>query len=141
MTLTTGAPPAIAVLRCSGFWTLLLALVHVAATPFFYGDGVSSLVDGGVVGAVDADPELASLRGAAFWYVTVGIFLGLVGAFVLAGERRGRGAPDGFAVALAATGLWGVVLSPVSGFWAFFPIAWLAHRSSVSRPSPIVTRR
>lgn len=68
--------------------------------------------------------------------MTVGLFLGLVGAVVMVGERRGRGAPDGFAVALVVTGLWGVVLSPVSGFWAFFPIAWLAHRTRGRRRLP-----
>lgn len=116
--------------RCSGFWTLALAVVHVATASAFYGDSVRSIVDAGVLGAVDSDPGLATLRGAAFWYVTVGLFLGLIGWVVMVAERHGLGAPRGFAVAMAATGVWGVLFSPVSGFWLFFPIAWLARRNT-----------
>ena len=116
--------------RCSGFWTSVLAVVHLATASAFYGDSVRSIVDAGVLGAVDSDPELATLRGAAFWYITVGLFLGLIGWVVMVAERRGQGAPRGFAVVMAVTGLWGVLLVPVSGFWLFFPIAWLAWRNT-----------
>ncbi|GAB2648591.1 DUF6463 family protein [Kribbella swartbergensis] len=119
--------------RCSGFWTVLLALIHVLTTSFFYGDSVRSILAGGVLGAVDEDPGLATLRGAAFWYLTSGLFLGLVGSMVLAAERRGDGAPRGFAWVMLVAGAWGVLLSPVSGFWLFFPIAWLARRTSTHR--------
>ncbi|WP_324605891.1 DUF6463 family protein [Isoptericola variabilis] len=121
------------VVRCSGFWTVVLAAVHVAATPVFYPESVRSILDARVLGAVDSDPAQATLRGVAFWYVTVGLVLGLVGSSVMAAERRGDGAPRGFATLMAATGLWGVVLSAVSGFWFSFPIAWLARRSSRRR--------
>jgi hypothetical protein len=116
--------------RCSGFWTSVLAVVHLATAPAFYGDSVRSSLDAGVLGAVDSDPDLATLRGAAFWYVTVGLFLGLIGWVVMVAERRGQGAPRGFAMVMAATGVWGVLLVPVSGFWLFFPIAWLAWRNT-----------
>lgn len=127
----------------SGFWTLLLALVHLGMTPVFYGESLRSILDGGVLGAVDADPELATLRAAAFFYLTTGIFLALVGWMVMGAERRGDGAPRGYATALAVTGAWGVVLSPVSGFWLFFVLAWLARRSTARRvsgplPSPAI---
>ncbi|AEG43527.1 hypothetical protein L600_000200001300 [Isoptericola variabilis J7] len=112
---------------------MVLAAVHVAATPVFYPESVRSILDARVLGAVDSDPAQATLRGVAFWYVTVGLVLGLVGSSVMAAERRGDGAPRGFATLMAATGLWGVVLSAVSGFWFSFPIAWLARRSSRRR--------
>ncbi|WP_125777141.1 DUF6463 family protein [Antribacter gilvus] len=131
--------------RCSGFWTVLLAVVHVSTAPLFYADSLRSILEAGVLGALDKDPELATLRGAAFWYVTVGLFLGLVGVMVLRAERRGEGAPRGFAGALAATGVWGVVLTPASGFWLFLPLAWLAWRSTArahrgTEPAGLATR-
>ena len=116
--------------RSSGFWTVLLALVHVTMAPAFYADSLRSILDGGVLGSVDADPSLATLRAAAFFYMTVGILLGLVGWMVMGAERRGQGAPSGYATALVVTGLWGVALSPLSGFWLFFAIAWLARRNA-----------
>ncbi|MBC3193485.1 hypothetical protein H7X46_20700 [Pseudonocardia sp. C8] len=126
--------------RCAGFWTVVLAAVHVAATPVVYRDSARSIVDAGVLGALDADPAQATVRGAAFWYATAGLLLGLVGAGVTAAERRGDGVPRGFAPAMAATGLWGVLLTPVSGFWLFLPIAWLARRNTAAaRPAPAAT--
>jgi hypothetical protein len=116
--------------RSSGFWTVLLAMVHVAMTPVFYADSLRSILDGGALGSVDADPTLATVRAAAFFYLTVGIFLGLVGWMVMGAERRGEGAPSGYATALVVTGLWGVALSPMSGFWLFFATAWLARRNA-----------
>lgn len=114
----------------SGFWTVLLALVHVAMTPVFYPDSLRSIAEGGVLGSVDSDPTLATLRAAAFFYLTSGILLGLVGWMVMGAERRGQGAPGAYAIVLAVTGLWGVALSPLSGFWFFFALAWLAKRNA-----------
>ncbi|NYJ03634.1 hypothetical protein HNR19_004332 [Nocardioides thalensis] len=117
--------------RSSGFWTVLLAVVHVLATPLFYADSLQSILDAGVLGAVDSDPDLTTLRAAAFWYVTAGLLLGAVGWMVMLAERRGTGAPRGFALALGLTGAWGVILSPLSGFWLFLVIAFLARRNTV----------
>jgi hypothetical protein len=126
--------------RSSGFWTLLLAGLHLATTTVFYGESVRSIVDAGVLGAVDEDASLATLRGAGFWYVTVGVYLGLVGLMVMRAERRGDGVPRGFTWVMAATGVWGALLSPASGFWLFLPIAGLARRNTVGRACSIARR-
>lgn len=124
------------VAKHSGLWTVILAVIHVAMTPVFYGRSLRSLLEGGVVGAADAggDAALAERRAPAFWYLITGLFLGLVGLAVWGAERRGEGAPRGFALAMAVTGAWGALLSPRSGFWLFLPIAWLARRHEVRRP-------
>ena len=126
----------VALSRCAGFWTVLLAIVHLAMTPLFYPESVRSIVDGGVLWVLDADPALTTVRAASFWYVTCGLFLGLVGAMVLRAERWGTGTPAGYAVAAAGTGLWGVLITPQSGFWLFFVIAWLAWRNTRQRSGP-----
>ncbi len=127
---------ALRLVRSSGFWTLLLAGLHVAMTPVFHGDSVTSVLDAGVLGALDKDPSLAALRGVGFWYVTAGLYLGLVGTIVMRAERRGESAPRGFAWAMAATGVWGALLTPASGFWLFLPIAWLAWRNTAGTGVP-----
>jgi hypothetical protein len=119
--------------QSSGFWAVLLAGVHIAATPVFYADSVASILDAGVLAALDRDPGLADLRGVAFWYATVGVQLGLVAWMIMQAERRGEGAPRGWALTMAATGVWGLLLTPASGFWLFLPIAWLAWRSTAAR--------
>lgn len=112
--------------RSAGVWTCALAAVHVAATPLVYGDSVRSVLDAGVLGALDRDPALADVRGASFYFLTAGVMLGALGVGVARHERREGTAPAGFAAFMAVTGLGGVLITPASGFWAFFPIAALA---------------
>jgi hypothetical protein len=44
--------------------------IHVAITPVVYGASVRSVVDGGVVATIEAEPALAERR--RFWYATAG---------------------------------------------------------------------
>jgi hypothetical protein len=105
----------------------LVGIVHVAATATIYPDSVASILRGGVVAAVEADPELLPLRGLGFWYVTSGLGVVALGAAVADLEREDRLRPR-HAALLAAIGLWGVVLVPKSGFWFFLPLSVLAAR-------------
>jgi len=110
-----------------------IGVVHVAATRRFYPESVRSIVQGRVLGAVEADPELAAVRGVGFWYATVGLGVIALGRAVGQVERAGRLRIDTAAV-LAGIGAWGVSLMPKSGFWLFFPVAALAAvRARASR--------
>ena len=102
-----------------------IGVVHVAATRAFYPESVRSIIQGGVIGAVEADPALTALRGVGFWYATAGLGVIALGLAVCHVERAGRLRSDTAAV-LAGIGAWGVSLVPKSGFWLFFPVAALA---------------
>lgn len=117
--MTAGQTPLV------GRSLVAIGLVHLATTGVFYPESVRSIVQGGVIGAVEADPEQAAVRGVGFWYATAGlgvIALGLtVGQIERAGRLRGA-----TAAVLAGIATWGVSLMPKSGFWLFFPVAALA---------------
>jgi hypothetical protein len=106
---------------------MALGVVHLASTGAVYPESVRSILEAGVVGSVDADPLLAERRGAGFWYVSSGLLLVGLGA-IMRNDENAHGRPSpATAPVLVATGLWGILLTPVSGFWAFLPIAWLAR--------------
>lgn len=123
----TNCPKRISPLRSAGVWTMVLGSVHIATTGMFYPASVRSIIKAGVVSSVDADPALAERRGVGFWYFTSGLLLIGLGATVREREKAHGCPPRSTAAILGLTGLWGITLSPASGFWLFLPIAWLAH--------------
>jgi uncharacterized protein DUF6463 len=120
----------------------LIGVVHVAVTAMVYPDSVASIRRGGVVAAVEADPELVPVRGLGFWYVTSGLGTVALGVAVADLERRRLLRPH-HAALLAAIGVWGVVLVPRSGFWLFLPLAAVAAfpRDADSRKGTVSARR
>jgi drug/metabolite transporter (DMT)-like permease len=112
---------------------LVIAVVHLLVTPLFYGDSVASIIDAGVLGAVDADPSLVDLRSASFWYVIAGIGMAFVGADVTWIERRWGRPPPHVGWLLLVLGCVGVVLMPVSPFWLFFVVAAMVAHSHRTR--------
>ena len=100
--------------------------IHVAITPLVYGASVRSVVDGGVVAAIEAEPALAERRGVGFWYTTSGLALIACGIAIAERERQDAPLPVSLPVTLAALGTWGVVLMPKSPFRVFGPLAALA---------------
>jgi hypothetical protein len=100
--------------------------VHIAITPIVYGASVRSVVDGGVVAAIEAEPALAERRGVGFWYATAGLALVAYGVTIAERERQAAPLPVSLPVTLTALGTWGVVLMPKSPFWVFGPLAVLA---------------
>jgi len=113
---------------------MVLGIAHVTSVHAFYPESVRSVVDGGVVASVEAEPMLAERRGVGFWYVTSGLLTIGLGAIVRGHENTHGRPPPATAPVLVATGLWGALLMPVSPFWLFLPIAGLARSSA--RPSP-----
>lgn len=85
-----------------------------------------SILAGGVLGAVDADPSQAALRGLAFWYSTAGIGLLALGWAITQIERRGP-VPRSLPLVLAGVGAWGLLFVPTSPFWVFPALAVLAQ--------------
>lgn len=107
---------------------LAIAAVHVAAAPVVYPRSLRSTWDGGVVGAIDAEPELSDLRGVGFWYLATGIGVGVLGAVVRDAEARRREVPSWLGWSLLGLTVGGGALMPRSGFWAFAVPGLLALR-------------
>jgi hypothetical protein len=100
--------------------------IHLAITPVVYGAAVRSVVDGGIVASIEAEPALAERRGVGFWYATAGLAMIAYGVAIAERERQAAPLPVSLPVALTGMGAWGVVLMPKSPFWVFGPLAALA---------------
>lgn len=100
--------------------------IHVALTPVLFRPSVRSVLDGGVVASIEADPAEAERRGLGFWYATTGLGLVAYGLAITERERQSEPLPVSLPVTLAGLGIWGVVLMPKSPFWVFGPLAALA---------------
>jgi hypothetical protein len=130
-----------------GAMTTVVGAVHIAITPLLFPRSVRSLVDGGVLGAVDADAAVSDLRALGFWYATSGVALVALGAVIAEHERRESAPPALAPWALAGLGTWGVLLLPKSPFWVLIGPAGLSvarrrsHRRRRSRWNlPAATR-
>ena len=100
--------------------------IHVAITPVVHGPSLRSVVDGGVVATIDAEPALAERRGVGFWYVTAGLAMIAYGITIAERERQEAPLPASLPLSMAAIGTWGVLMMPKSPFWVFGPLAALA---------------
>lgn len=67
---------------------------------------------------------------AGFWYVSAGLGILALGVVVTCAERRLGTVPAVLGWIMLGLAVWGVLLMPVSGFWAFFLVAGLAFRYS-----------
>jgi Family of unknown function (DUF6463) len=113
----------------------VIGVIHVAITPVVHGASVRSVVDGGVVATIDAEPALAERRGVGFWYATAGLAMIAYGVAIAERERQDAPLPASLPLSMAAIGTWGVALMPKSPFWVFGPLAGLAaiRRSTARR--------
>jgi hypothetical protein len=85
---------------------MAVGLIHAGLTPVLMGPSVRSVLAGGVVAAIEADPELAELRGLGFWYATAGLAMIAYGWSITERERQQQLLPAGLPVSLAALGAW-----------------------------------
>jgi hypothetical protein len=111
-----------------------VGVVHVASTPVFFPESVRSIVDGRIFGTVSAEPSATPLRAAGFWYAIAGIAIIAFGWMTGHVERNGGTLPPATPAVLAGLGITGVALDPQSGFWVFFPLAWIVRRRARRRP-------
>lgn len=119
-----------------GAMLLVIAVLHLLAAPLFYGEALTSIIDGGVFGAVDANPSAIDLRSSGFWYLIAGIALTFISANVTWIERHHGRAPAHVGWMLLVLGGFGVMLMPVSPFWLFFVAAAMVAHSRRSRQDP-----
>lgn len=105
---------------------VVVGALHVALTPVLFRSSVRSVLDGGVVASIEADPDQAERRGLGFWYATTGLGLVAYGLAVTEREQQPAPLPAALPVTLVALGAWGVLLMPRSPFWVFGPLAVLA---------------
>lgn len=79
-------------------------------------------------GYVNAVPDDAPWRLAAFWFLWFGWGLMLLGASWHHMERRGVAVPRWAGAVLFAIGLAGGLAMPASGFWLVLPVCALVFR-------------
>jgi len=113
-----------------GLALAIVGIVHVLVTPLVVGNSLRSIIEGGVVATVEREPALAVLRGLGFWYVTAGLAMIMLGVLVIWIERTTSSVPLLLPWMLVGLTAWGVLLMPVSPFWAFLVIAFLAFRKA-----------
>jgi hypothetical protein len=87
----------------------------------------------GVVDAVDAHED----REVWFWHMTAGWMMLLLGQLIRWIEHRHGRLPAFLGWATLAIAVYGVVLNPVSGFWAILAVAGLMLRDAYRKPSAV----
>jgi hypothetical protein len=85
---------------------------------------LAAIVRDGFFDAVEIGPAHLD-REVAFWHLTCGLTFLLLGGLVLWTQARTGALPAFLGWSLLALGFFGAVLVPVSGFWAFPPLAVL----------------
>ena len=103
-----------------------VGVIHLAITPMVHGASLRSVIEGGVIASIEAEPALAERRGVGFWYATSGLALVAYGIAIAERERQAAPLPASLPVVMTGIGAWGVLLMPKSPFWVFGPLAALA---------------
>ena len=105
---------------------ILVGAAHVAITPLVHPGWVTSIREGGVVGAVERDPAQTRRRSTGFWYATCGLSLVAYGLAVAERERQPAPLPAAHAAGLATVGAFGAALMPKSPFWVLLGLSGLS---------------
>lgn len=108
---------------------LAIGLLHIGLGLAKAGIPAGAILRDGVVNAVEPHPE----RESWFWYMQTGWAMILVGQIAIWAERRGDTLPPRFGWQLLGIASVGVVLMPLSGFWAIFVPAAVALRAARRR--------
>jgi Family of unknown function (DUF6463) len=111
-------------LSCPTAGTVLtiIGILHTSIGLAEHRGALREMVRNGMIDAVEGDPE----REAAFWYLTCGVSLVLMGWLARWARRQTGTLPFFVGPALLGIGTAGVTLMPRSGFWAVFVAAILA---------------
>lgn len=99
----------------------VLDLVYVLV---FHSRQLAAIARDGFFGAVEIGPAHLD-REVAFWHLTFGVTVLILGGMVRWTQARTGTLPAFLGWSLLALGCFGAILVPVSGFWAFPPLAVL----------------
>ncbi|MBW3631342.1 MAG: hypothetical protein KY464_18920 [Gemmatimonadetes bacterium] len=111
--------------RWIGRWLFAVGVLHNALGVYMYTIPLAAMISTGVWNSTGMDPA----RSLAFWFIISGLLMMLVGYMVDWAETSGRTPfPSGLAPSLLALTALGIVVMPVSGFWAILPAVYGCFR-------------
>lgn len=110
--------------KISGPLLMAIGMLDLLYVLMFYARQLSSIAGDGFFGAVESDPAQLG-RGIAFWHLTFGVTVLILGALVRWAQARTGTLPALLGWSLLALGLFGAILVPASGFWLVLPLAVL----------------
>jgi len=121
-----------------GMLVLIVGVIDVALSAVLFADQLTGIAKAGFVGAVMFG-ERAGPEAAALWFAVKGVLLVIVGVLARGYERLGRSLPRGPGWLLAALGLIGGLVAPVSGFWVYLVLGvlWIVESRAVQTRGPV----
>ena len=122
--LRTGVRKEDQVRVLSGPLLMAIGALDLLYVLVFHSRQLAAIAGDGIFDAVEIGPAHLD-REVAFWHLTCGITFLLLGRLVRWTQARTGALPAFMGWSLLALGLFGAALVPVSGFWAFPPLAVL----------------
>jgi hypothetical protein len=113
---------------------VLVGLGDLLFTAVLFGAQLADIGADGVFGAVMFD-ERAGANAAALWFAMKGGMLVIVGLVARAYQDVTGSLPQVPGWVLAALGVAGAIVAPVSGFWVYIALGALWVRDSRRKPS------
>ncbi len=131
--------------RLSGPLLMVTGVLDLLYVFVFHSRQLAAIAQDGFFNAVELDPTQFE-RETAFWHVTFGTTVLILGGLVHWAQARTGTLPAFLGWSLLALGLFGVILMPISGFWAVLPQAVLMlvvarRRATVEAMKPAQTKR
>ncbi len=132
--------------RLSGPLLMATGVLDLSYVLVFHSRQLAAIAQDGFFDAVELDPAQFD-RETAFWHLAFGTMVLILGGLVHWAQARTGTLPAFLGWSLLAFGLFGVILVPVSGFWAVLPQAVLmlvvAHRgrpgTAAGEAGPVAT--
>ncbi len=110
--------------RLSGPLLMATGVLDLLVCLLLYAGPLAAIAQDGFFNAVEFNPAQFD-REAAFWHVTFGTTVLILGALVHWAQARTGTLPAFLGWSLFALGVAGAILMPVSGFWVILPQAVL----------------
>jgi hypothetical protein len=109
--------------RYTGTLALVIGVGHVILTLLLFPTQLADIVSAGVVASVRFN-ERASEQAAAVWFAVNGFLLVIIGQLAGAHQKTSR-LPASPGLLLAALGVVGAIVAPISGFWVYIVLGTL----------------